>query len=384
MSHFSKASTLYLRCQRCASRVLFRRQNPFRVFRRGNVTSLQTELNSEPHFTAPRPRRLGQTIPSPLSTLDPNKLQPQDFIDISSLRRPRIQLTLDVRHAVNEPSASDRVFKPDNVLELRYDGEGSFPPDSKGFLYYYTPPSHLPQLAGSIRFRLAKSKSDFEKGIDLPNTKTGLPWQIPLPVIAGVEDRAPLREKLLREGLTSPTLLKKSSSLWDQFKSDRQRASLSQPFIYYLEQPFHMRFNATSSQLWVVGRDNTLLKTGLYYMFCITHGRANEDRGSGIFRFEKYELESHVYLALRLLRIVEPIKWYSEKDGSQVYRIKEPVEGELIQRRHQTRRFGSRPELLFILHSKKREGLRELIAASNLRYSNFSLPSLSLEQGILL
>ncbi len=65
-----------------------------------------------------------------------------------------------------------------------------------GFLYYHRP-TRAPPLAGELRFRVTASDdpTDFPSGLDLM-TDRGVPWTIPLSVIATFEKHEPLRNLL--------------------------------------------------------------------------------------------------------------------------------------------------------------------------------------------
>ncbi len=73
-----------------------------------------------------------------------------------------------------------------------------------GFLYYHQPP-RAPPLAGELRFRLTASRNpaSFPFGLDLM-TKRGVPWSVPLPVVAGNRSFAPIRHILTTVDATVP------------------------------------------------------------------------------------------------------------------------------------------------------------------------------------
>ena len=162
-----------------------------------------------------------------VSTLSPERLRSFDYIDISRKIAPTLTLPVCPR------------------LRLRYSFKKSpgwlaFPADTRGFLYYYTPPK-APPLAGEVRFRLASGPDRFHDGEDLLSTDK-IPWSISLFAMANRPNYVPLGEHLQMEGVVSPATLGK----WAQNKLPRHSGLRRDhnPVLYYLRQPFFLRFNA--------------------------------------------------------------------------------------------------------------------------------------------
>jgi hypothetical protein len=79
-----------------------------------------------------------------------------------------------------------------------------YPPDTKSFLYYFTPPEK-PRIAAELRLRVTSSgvPTSFESGSDLLKTN-GQPWSRPLCVL--LNRYKPLYEKLREDRLVPDDL----------------------------------------------------------------------------------------------------------------------------------------------------------------------------------
>jgi hypothetical protein len=144
-----------------------------------------------------------------VSTLCPKLLRPSDCINISGKKRPTLTL-------------------PCGKVRLSYYMD-RFPPDTRGFLYYHTPPK-APPFVGDVRFRLANDLDSFHDGEDLLSDDNTVPWTIPSYSLAN-HVNACLREQLLLDGLISQMTLDE----WARIKP-------GQRVLYYLRQPFFLRF----------------------------------------------------------------------------------------------------------------------------------------------
>src|SRR6266576_1923725 len=132
-------------------------------------------------------------LPRVISTLCPKRLQPSDYIDLSGLLQPKLTLP-----------CGTMVFS--KGFTHHHDNEVPFPPNTRGFLYYHTPPK-APPFVGELRFRCANSLEDFPNGKDLLSTDKFNPWSIPLSSLANKTTYLTLRAQLMMDGLTSQTTL---------------------------------------------------------------------------------------------------------------------------------------------------------------------------------
>nr|VWO95504.1 N/A [Ganoderma boninense] len=140
--------------------------------------------------TSTPPRR--QFAKLKISTLDPTKLTPGDYMDLSG--RALAHATLSAHSYSSALSASTHLHP------AGWPRWSTFPPGTRGFLYYRTPWG--PPLAGELRFRLARTpdRAGFAAGADLvaPN---GVPWSVPLYNMPHTWSYRSLEAQLLADGL---------------------------------------------------------------------------------------------------------------------------------------------------------------------------------------
>ena len=110
-----------------------------------------------------------------------------------------------------------------------------FPPVTKAFLYYFTPPEK-PRIAGELRFRIASSNdlASFKSGSDLMRTD-GQPWSRPL--LSLLQHYFPLYEKL-REDRLVPDDLDETLSALRPSRFSYQRCQI----LYSLNDTFILHF----------------------------------------------------------------------------------------------------------------------------------------------
>jgi hypothetical protein len=126
-------------------------------------------------------------------------------------------------------------------LRLYYNESDSvtstYPPDTKSFLYYFTPPGK-PRIAAELRLRITSSgvPTSFEGGSDLlkPN---GQPWSRPLCVLS--KYYKPLYEKLREDRLVPDDL----DAILSTFTSKRFLYNTSH-LLYTLNDTFIIDFNS--------------------------------------------------------------------------------------------------------------------------------------------
>ena len=177
--------------------------------------------------------------PRVISTLCSNYLRTLDRIDVSGIKYPTLTLPL---------GAQSLTYARDYYNRLQ------FPPNTRGFLYYYTPPK-APPLVGEVRFRLANHIDNFHDGKDLLSVEK-IPWSISLFALANHSTHSSLREQLLADGLVSQTTLDKWTDsnnlplLQKGYPVGRNRTVL-----YYLRQPFFLQFNAHFIAFYTATRD---------------------------------------------------------------------------------------------------------------------------------
>jgi hypothetical protein len=169
-------------------------------------------------------------------------------VDLSLLLRANFsQLASSVRHSYE-------------ITRLHYTSHSGlknipFPAGTRGFLYYLTPhdlPDPARSIAGQVRFRLTTSHlpESFAGGVDL-SQPDGLPWCIPLHHIAHSSNmKALLRKLTTRTKGVDPPLVSKDTI--ERCKRLFDPGKLYKRTLYSLGQPFPVKLNATSVDLFIV------------------------------------------------------------------------------------------------------------------------------------
>ena len=236
-------------------------------------------------------------------------------------------------------------------LSLQYDKNRrlniTFPPDTKAFLYYFTPPEK-PPIAGELRLRVASSNdlASFKSGADLMRTDDQ-PWSRPL--LSLFQHYFPLYEKLREERLV-PDDLDKTLSTFPSYPIRYRRCHI----IYSLNDTFIIDFHQSQLSLSVITEQGVVRLpfrdqfydcrirwkgVGIYTgPFLTTFSRysyidySREFVGSALARFERSTLPDHIgtrTVVLRFLKIITPVKCIIPLyDGY----ISCPREGELYRR----------------------------------------------------
>lgn len=133
--------------------------------------------------------RTGGIAPKVISTLDPSKLLPTDFLDLSKRRN----------YVITSPECEST-----HHGTLAYSGDRPFPRGTRGFFYFRKAADieskyEVPVIGGSFRFRITPSDDprSFQDGHDLQ--RLGQPWGQKL--IDAVKYPYPKVGMLIRDGL---------------------------------------------------------------------------------------------------------------------------------------------------------------------------------------
>ncbi|KAJ7271037.1 hypothetical protein C8J57DRAFT_1320512 [Mycena rebaudengoi] len=162
-------------------------------------------VNSHMRFVSPIPYKLVAKhkpkpfkLPPAVTTLDPLRIGPANYFDIS---KSPLRFHYRKLSTSQPPHPQARQFGNQMMTT-----SCAFPDDTRGFLYYHSPPSHSP-FCGAIRFRLATDshRANFLAGTDLllPH---GLPWQLSIWEVATSPFYKCLCDVLARDGF-APTYL---------------------------------------------------------------------------------------------------------------------------------------------------------------------------------
>jgi len=185
-----------------------------------------------------------------IQTLDPSKLRPSDFVDMSGNRHTTTVYTPDSNFIVPAyyPATKESKYRP-------------FPRHTCGFFYYHSP-SNLPPTAGELRFRITHTSdpTSFADGQDLQR-RSSTPWGISLIRIASLDSLMGLRELLVSEQLVAQTLMEKCYSMISSGDSKSLMGSATSgrgTYLHSLDQSFIIWFGEPHTRLFAVGKGKIL------------------------------------------------------------------------------------------------------------------------------
>ena len=147
--------------------------------------------------------------------------------------------------------SSTLAYDYDYDMKDKSDKIMAYPPETKAFLYYFSPPGK-PRIAGELRLRIASSDdpSSFESGSDLMKIN-GQAWSRPLFTVSRVF--FPLYEKL-REELLVPDEL---DTVLSTLPHGSLRYRRGRP-LYTLNDTFIVNFNNVKQRLTVITEQGTM------------------------------------------------------------------------------------------------------------------------------
>jgi len=255
-----------------------------------------------------------------IQTLDPSRLVPSDFIDLS--------LKCGIRIRPLHSRKSIWFAEPD---------QGQFPAEARGFLYYHPPTGNSPPAAGEIRFRLTSGDNpeSFQVGRDFQDRKTGFPWRIPLLVMTeDVRKYTPFRQLLLADGFVTPAFMRKCNEMT---KALGYRVQRNSAIIHSLGHLFHFEFTKTGMIFLVLTKKNLhRIRLPGFFAHPVNHRGFKSSvlySGSALCCFEQSTLPKHRgtrTVVLRIVKIISPaICKIPNYDGY----IPSPIEGELVPHR---------------------------------------------------
>ena len=216
------------------------------------IYELPTQTNS-PFDTGTDPIERTRTrgVLRVISTLNPLRLDPANFLDISHSVCTNVAFLshLSLQNSENFTLPRfDLIFRHERRDGLLKDVR--FPMDTRGFLYYHSP-AKFPATAGEIRFHITENNrpSSFFRGKDLLSHR-GVPWRIPLLTIASdsLACYKPIREQLLLENLVTEEQLVTCARIFSS--NSFQTNSI---IVHSLDQLFPITFGS-SVTLWAVAQ----------------------------------------------------------------------------------------------------------------------------------
>ncbi|KAJ7630015.1 hypothetical protein DFH06DRAFT_1337937 [Mycena polygramma] len=180
-------------------------------------------------------------LPPGITTLDPRRFTEAQYFDISQAGNGLNRIFRRMRSS----QVSDPHMRQHGIHMAT--GDIPFPPDSRGFLYYRSPPHQSP-LAGGIRFRVADQpdKAGFLAGHDLMMAH-GLPWHIPIWELLERRQFARIVKILTADGF-APPLFKEACAALNVERDSVFITALGEPWAVdwstefsrvYFARPFH-------------------------------------------------------------------------------------------------------------------------------------------------
>ncbi|KAI0040896.1 hypothetical protein FA95DRAFT_1611422 [Auriscalpium vulgare] len=265
--------------------------------------------------------RLPRLSPFYIQTLDPSKLIPSDFVDLSG----RNKVTYNARLADNQQIRSV------GALYYAYmHGENArFPTDTRGFLYFHAP-------SREVRFRLASSDPrQFAEGTDLA-LPSGEPWSFRTIALAKKASAAGFRALLVQEGVRVDAL---ASSLHGAQLSLYQRRKHMRR-VTRLGETFPVQFASTRISL-AVGTPMAFVN----WQNPLKWSVQPQDSGQALIALERSPLPEHRgrrVLVLRVHKIAGDPQLRPERLALPRHHLYMPREGSLVYRKRNGK--GLRPE----------------------------------------
>ncbi|TFK22305.1 hypothetical protein FA15DRAFT_671686 [Coprinopsis marcescibilis] len=288
----------------------------------------KSKKNSPEEDTSPvqRYRRQSSYRGTPtryLTTLDPRRLTPSEYFDISNLTKPSMRII---------PEGGD-LSTMATVLMRYTDLKGPtrvvcsrFPPNSKGFFYLYAPQDEKGRIlpTAQLRFRLLDSPEPerFSEGTDLLQP-TGEVWAESLAKLF----RYPTYQPLLRVMVQDGSLPKHVYDRVEQLVLKRTGG------LNRFDEEFFMDFGMTKKSIGcgdkaldIRPRPSVALNGVLKYS------------GTGVVRLERASPDDYNTLVMRVMEVLTPpnpedkyfqkegelLKWYHPTDAKEVVWYKKP------------------------------------------------------------
>ncbi|RDX43195.1 hypothetical protein OH76DRAFT_1488084 [Lentinus brumalis] len=259
-----------------------------------------------------------------ISTLDPTRLTSADYLTIKSTQDDywlyvythHFSETVRFRLPRSERARQDRAH-------------------AGGFLYYHHA-ARAPPLAGELRFRVTPScdPTSFPSGIDLV-TDRGVPWSVPLPVIAKFKKYEPLRHLLTS---VDETVAQQVIDLAQALDGHRQLSSgnlLGCRYIHSFGQSFDFALDGRKHAFVFIGKDRTAHIT-LDLTAFFSSGRPSVHHapfsGRAICCFEPSPAPGERLVLMRILQSVEwdPMRPNPSYTGPEYPPELYPREGQLL------------------------------------------------------
>ncbi|KAG6808856.1 hypothetical protein H0H92_002559 [Tricholoma furcatifolium] len=220
-------------------------------------------------------------------TLDPSRVQREDFVDLSLSLEPHVYARLN-----DGKVASGRVAYHFNGQDKSGGRAEPFPNKTRGYFYCHRD-QRLPSTTAEVRFRIAPDDNPtFENGTDLLMPNAAIPWSIPL-VMSAVKRLRIFQTIALQEGLIQP-------DSWITLNVRKRRILLT-----YLEKPFVIDLQSVWIGVNILTPALDVHVHIIHRLLCNGRDRDREFDGKLLVHFER---TSPTTFALRVIQILEPIQ----------------------------------------------------------------------------
>lgn len=306
-----------------------------------STSSLSTPPNSVEDHRRYRLNRTPIYGPAKVSTLDPTRLTPHNFLilsDKAAVQTQAYRRSVADRHRIYLPASARMPNK-------------RFPMHTHGYLYYHLAPN-APALSGQVRFRITPTNDPvlFSSGEDLLGTDH-LPWRLPLISLATRKNYAGLFRRLRDDGLLSEHVVRAISSLPP---GTAQLNACFSRIVHALGQPFLLVFGQTRQSFYFIGTDTVLREDfvsvaikkdaatrptcaptvrGARHMHCgrsVAADHRDVFLGSALCRFEKSVRPEHAGRRVVVCRVVRIVGRLERTEFCNVPENLMPREGELL------------------------------------------------------
>ncbi|KAI1783724.1 hypothetical protein LXA43DRAFT_1129764 [Ganoderma leucocontextum] len=254
-----------------------------------------------------RKRGPGGPLLRKIRTLDPARLTPDDYLDLTRISSISVNVLLHPANPASLRPARDlRAYLWDAALS-----------EARGFLYYHRPP-HSPPIAGELRFRLtpdgSSRPSSFAAGSDLCTVWRGRPWRLPLYKMTYRDCFRGVFALLLQDRLVSQRTLDVAASAARKMRSSNKAARAvgertDTPTLTAFGQEFEMCLGANSGVVCVFVGPDRIFKKEMEHVFSFARRIEGKTRyfspfeGPVVCCFERSRLPEHKGKRVVVLRV---------------------------------------------------------------------------------
>ncbi|KAH6897878.1 hypothetical protein BKA70DRAFT_1569697 [Coprinopsis sp. MPI-PUGE-AT-0042] len=247
-----------------------------------------------------------------VSTLDPSKLTPDDWLDLRGVQNARIHFVQTSEFAPLSYAGTRQRLQASP--HQRY----PWPSSACGFLYFHSPRTSvgapLTELAASLRFRTAASPDDLARAfnggtsavdaahMDVSIDRGGyaVPWSIPLLSLRATPTSSAIWNQLKHDNLVTGETLEKVDKLALQWNRNARKTQV----LYDVAQCWTLNLGQRQNRLIVIAGEK-IYTVELFQVTMSHHARPYVEGKQGIASV-RFELDNGGRLVLRTLRYLVP------------------------------------------------------------------------------